>query len=104
MHDPDATYVARCDDHVFDLRVASDDNGRSRLVLDDLVELLSGGDGRLRSFGLHEGGECVVPFDQVAAMPPAKREALLLRRLRLVTLAGQLVGMRIDEALAAIAA
>jgi hypothetical protein len=103
MRQIDLTCLVQLDELVFDLQVGTDVDGSPMLVLDDLIELFPGEDGRLDAVRACTGS-FVVSDDEFPLLEEDDFKELVNRRLQISMLAGRLLGLRIDEALAALAA
>jgi hypothetical protein len=103
MRQIDLTCLIQLDELIFDLQVGTDADGSPMLVLDDLIELFPGEDGRIDAVRACTGSFVVADYE-FAQLDEDEFKALVNRRLRISMLAGRLLGLRIDEALAALAA
>ena len=100
----DATYLVQLDEVLFDLQVGRDADGTPMLVLGELIELLAGEDGRIDSLQRHESARMLLDEEAAGQLSDDELEAVVVRRLRLSVLAGGMVGLRFEDALAALAA
>ena len=100
----ESTYLAQLDDLVFDVQVGADAEGARVIVLGELIELSADADGRINTLGSHRPTLSLVHADDAGDFGELDLEAIVERRLRLSVVAGSLVGLHFDDALAALAA